>query len=143
MTFKGVFVDSINNDHWIGAERSVNESLSLIFETHFHGLMYGFCAYNYPMNDYDPKISFDTECPIGDRCVICPLDDNSQPVCLIDCNYNQYINDLGECTDCVGCTAGCYREENCNTCVDPLCSVCDNFEICDICVAHATIDTET
>lgn len=149
-TFKGVFVDSINNNHWLGTERSVtevvtnNESTFIqILESYFHGLMYGFCAYNYPIDDFDGKISFNSICPTGDRCVICPMGDDSSPVCLLDCSYNQYLNDFGECTDCVGCTAGCFREQNCNTCVDPLCNICDDFEICDICVSNASKDPET
>jgi hypothetical protein len=95
------------------------------------------------MEEDDDKIFEDSDCPVGDRCVLCPKDATGNPVCLVDCGYNDYINDLGECTDCVGCTAGCYREENCNTCVDPLCDICNDFEQCETCVANASKNAET
>lgn len=72
---------------------------------------------------------------VASRCTHCP----AGPVCLIDCEWEQWLD--GEiCTDCeTECTEGCVRQENCNPCLDDTCDHCPMWEDCLSCIENADL----
>ena len=72
------------------------------------------------------------------RCDNCP----EGPVCLIDCEWYQWLD--GEiCTDCDSdCADGCIREENCNPCFDDTCAFCPAWEDCQECIDNAELNED-
>ena len=56
------------------------------------------------------------ECLEGSLCVVCPIG----PVCLINCEYNEYWQE-GTCQTCEEECAACVRANSCNPCLDSQC----------------------
>jgi hypothetical protein len=84
-----------------------------------------------------------TNCASLLRCKTCPpeVSDDTTPVCLIECERNEYISgDPETCQPCLeDCsTSGCTNGADCNFCDDSLCADCPNdLATCISCIPNS------
>ena len=96
----------------------------------FIGFFYKITYANFSHDDFEPYI----KCDRG-YCSNCPEDQ-----CLIECNYNEYMEG-GYCHACdPSCADGCLKGNDCVQCIDPLCESCSNYNTCSKCLEHARLD---
>ena len=121
----------------LGAQLDTPEASKSEKGQFYTGFIYEFCMYNECLTETDSFIDPNPECDYETGfCKSCPID-----TCLIDCEYDQFLNDQGLCKNCdADCEEGCVREDNCNPCLDPECAVCDTWETCETCKENATKD---
>jgi len=110
----------------------VAETITLIgasttLDNFLGGLIY---SYTYSLTPVSVEISLD-ECDAG-HCSICPSN-SGYPVCLIDCNWNEILDEGGECSNCPQ-NCACANYENCNGCTNKYCENCeDDWAVCKTC----------
>jgi hypothetical protein len=121
----------------LGAEINVTQPNLAIVGNVITGFIYEFCHYTTPLASLSPSLVNPSACGKG-YCRVCPKETSA--VCLIDCEFDQYIED-GICYDCSNtCDEGCVRGENCNKCLDPECGVCEQYEVCEACISGTNDD---
>ncbi|CAG9312392.1 unnamed protein product [Blepharisma stoltei] len=112
-----IYRDAVSNALILGKSSSSN----------FFGYIYQFTLWNVAVSNFNTQYS-DQICGAGAI--------NS---CLWTCPLSQWMNEVTP-TNCNSCTNGCVRNESCNVCEDPLCSVCTGFLVglCIQCISNAS-----
>ena len=104
-----------------------------VLENFFKGFIWEVRLYNYAL---DPTTLYlDSGCIEG--CSICPIENSNH--CLPECGIDSFWN-RNNCAGCPSnCLYGCSREGTCNLCANPLCDVCEGFELgeCTDCKENA------
>ena len=97
-------VDEPDYIHLIGAELDKNGEPIM----HYKGFLYELCIYSFAIAPQTEKHT----CP-ANHCSDCPTGH-----CLIDCNWNEVLED-GKCVLCDSrCPLGCIRSTDCGPCFD-------------------------
>ena len=138
ITFDDVIQDNISHIHMIGAEFNTQNGLPVLANL-YNGFIFEFCIYSAGFDIFEDLIADNSLCPIGDRCLVCPYVADTATVCLIDCEWDEFLNDDGFCTDCIGCDNGCLSAASCGGCIDKMCKVCEEWIVCTECMDNASI----
>lgn len=132
-TVNGWIFDRSIYKHLLGAELN-SESAASVRAGFYMGMIWSFC--------YEPTEVVDYvvlgECEqIGPRCTNCP--GHGELECLINCEWDEYLD--GEaCVKCSDdCTEGCIRGDNCSPCFDDTCSNCPMWTDCEECIDNASL----
>ena len=100
--FNDLMIDHQTNEHIIGADHAVSTSSMTKF---YHGFLREIC--------------FAAECDITQD----PKGSCVETFCS-NCHWNEYLSD-GICKPCdEECDEGCVRGQNCNPCVNEICTNC-------------------
>jgi hypothetical protein len=96
-------VDHPNYRKLIGAELNYVDS-TLKPAGFFHGFVWEFCAYSTKKISFDDDLTTTPDCGTGAFCTTCPPDKDAAPdctencdECLIDCEWDEYLDDNNEC----------------------------------------------
>jgi hypothetical protein len=107
------YQDGQNFVSYVGAkigDTFLDVDLSLFYEGH----IWSFCLDQMYTSNYSSYYTTTPGCSVGPYCTTCP-EDVGVATCLIDCDWDQYLNEEGECTDCTLDDCGaCMRADNCN-----------------------------
>ena len=118
-TFDGAIIDDVTYRKLIAVEKETTFTGEYVLDFFYGGFIYSICLTS--TGDYDPIDDIDLEPPCdvaSNYCTQCPK--YPEEYCLIDCEYDEFIDDQGRCFPCeTDCTEGCVRFENCVPCVDP------------------------
>ena len=119
----GPLIDEPGYAHLLGAELDHKGAHSM----HYQGFLFELCIYSFAVQP-------DTEqhaCG-PNHCEYCPVGE-----CLIDCDYNQVLEDE-ECKPCPHtCPTGCIRSTDCGRCFESMCKECVDFAYCTECIHDA------
>ena len=125
-TFTTQFWHEIGSIGHMGA-RAISLGVLYGYENFYTGFIWDLCIYSLAKTEFTDTIISDS-CEAGE-CFTCPIS-----TCLIQCDLDFYLEE-GVCEECLStCEEGCIRGENCNTCVDPECAQCENWEVCQQCI---------
>lgn len=130
-TIAGWIYDRLNNKHLLGAE--LNSSAGSSQRTSFYrGMIWSLCYWAKEVTEFTVLGACEST---GPRCENCP--GHGEWDCVIDCNWDEWLN--GEtCEKCDdSCTEGCVRAENCIPCFDDTCENCPMWTDCESCIDNA------
>ena len=118
-----ILYDSNSNEHIIGEQYS--------------GFVFRWAYYaDVDKSHLTSDIITDHTCPQVNHCTACPVDE-----CLIDCDWDQLLDDNNMCEDCLPeCDGGCVRLDNCDPCLIVGCAECESFDVCDSCAGGSPPD---
>ena len=103
------------------------------------GFVYGYCITT-SIDAIDTDITFPTPECTDNTCDSCPLKDGTS-ICLVNCDFGEYLDGetCGTCSE--ECTDGCENGEDCILCVLPRCIECeDGYETCSLCEDNSSLD---
>ena len=119
-TLENLFLDIDSDEHRIGVE--------------YLGLIYKICVHQYIPDSLPINLE---DCGKGFSEV------NPPEACLIDCDFTQWLDETGTCTDCDGCTDVCMRGTDCRNCLEPTCEECpEDYDTCVQCIENASLNDE-
>lgn len=130
-THNGWIYDRASYTHLLGAEQNSNAG-SPLKANFYSGMIWSFCYWPQEIKIFD--VLGACEKP-GPRCRNCP--GHGEWECIIDCEWNEWLD--GEvCQSCDdSCAEGCIRAENCQPCFDDTCGNCPMWTDCELCIDNA------